>query len=145
MSVNGSLGKGLEGRTSMMHDLRIRLCAFALFAITRPAIAAGPRQPAASFLRHTFTTEDGLPSNVVNDVLQTRDGFLIVGVPGGVYRFDGHRFAELNSDPPKQIMVHPRAEGPAGALWVTTTFGVSGFHTLKSIREGRLYRCITWA
>src|ERR1700722_18058563 len=124
MSVNGSLGKGLEGRTSMMHDLRIRLCAFALFAITRPAIAAGPRQPAASFLRHTFTTEDGLPSNVVNDVLQTRDGFLIVGVPGGVYRFDGHRFAVLNSDPPKQMIVHTLAEGPDGDLWVTTTFGV---------------------
>jgi hypothetical protein len=55
------------------------LCALAWLAATRPAIAVDPRQPAADYLRQTFTTEYGLPSNVVNDVLQTRDGFLIVG------------------------------------------------------------------
>ena len=81
----------------------IGLCALALLAATRPAIAVDPRQPAADYLRQTFTTEDGLPSNVVNDVLQTRDGFLIVGASTGVFRFDGHRFAEMNSDPPKEI------------------------------------------
>src|ERR1700722_10969782 len=114
MSVNGSLGKGLEGRTSMMHDLRIRLCAFALFAITRPAIAAGPRQPAASFLRHTFTTEDGLPSNVVNDVPKTGAGFLIVGAATGLFRLDGHCSAEMTWAPPQEIIVHSLAQGPDG-------------------------------
>ena len=107
-----------------MHDLRLHLCPLAVWAATSLAIAADPRQPAAGYLRHTFTTEDGLPSNVVDDVLQTRDGFLIVGGRGGVYRFDGHRFAELSSDPPKQMIVHTLAEGPDGDLWVTTTFGV---------------------
>ena len=50
-----------------------------MLAATRPAMAVNPSQPAANYLRKTFTTEDGLPSNVVNAVLQTRDGFLIVG------------------------------------------------------------------
>jgi signal transduction histidine kinase/ligand-binding sensor domain-containing protein len=98
----------------------IVLCAVALLAATRPAIAA-------DYLRQTYTTADGLPSNVVNDVLQTRDGFLIVGAANGVYRFDGHRFAELNSDPPKDIIVHSLAEGPDGDLWVATRFGVYRF------------------
>ena len=102
----------------------IGLCALAAFAATRPAIAVDPRQPAADYLRQTFTTEDGLHSNVVNDVLQTQDGFLIVGTPDGVVRFDGHRFAEMNSDPPKEIDVHSLAEGPDGDLWVATRFGV---------------------
>jgi hypothetical protein len=93
------------------------LCALVLLAAARPAIALDPRQPAASYLRHTFTTEDGLPLNVVNDVLQTRDGFLIVGSQGGVFRFDGHRFAEMNSDPPKEIVEYSLAEGPDGDLW----------------------------
>ena len=107
-----------------MYDLRIHLCALALLAATRPAIAAGTRQPAVNYLRTTFTTEDGLPSNVVNDVLETRDGFLIVGAAPGLYRFDGHRFAEMSSDPPQDIIVHSLAEGPDGDLWVATRFGV---------------------
>jgi ligand-binding sensor domain-containing protein len=95
-----------------------------LLAATRPAIAVDPSQPAAGYLRHTFTTEDGLHSNVVNDVLATRDGFLIVGSGRGAFRFDGHRFAEMNSDPPKQMVVYSLAEGPDGDVWAATRFGV---------------------
>ena len=90
-------------------------------------MALDPKQPAAGYLRQMFTMADGLHSNVVNDVLQTRDGFLIVGAATGVYRFDGHRFAEMNSDPPKEINVNSLAEGPDGDLWVATRFGVYRF------------------
>jgi hypothetical protein len=49
------------------HRLRcIGLCAVALLAATRPAIAVDPRQPASDYLRHAFTTQDGLPSSVVS-------------------------------------------------------------------------------
>src|SRR5580704_6426003 len=105
-----------------MHDLRIHLCALAVCAAT--SLAAGPTPPTADYLRQTFTTEDGLHSNVVNDVLQTQDGFLIVGSLRGLFRFDGHHFAEMNSDPPKQMPVSSLAEGPDGDLWVGTRFGV---------------------
>jgi signal transduction histidine kinase/ligand-binding sensor domain-containing protein len=109
------------------HRLRwIGLCAVSLLTATRAAIALDPRQ-AAGYLRKTFTTEDGLSSNVVNDVLQTRDGFLIVGMASGVYRFDGHRFAEMNSEPPRDIAVRALAEGPDGDLWVAARFGVFRF------------------
>ena len=106
---------------------RIGLCVVALLAATRPAMAVDARQPADSYLRHTFTTADGLPSNVVNDILQTRNGFLIVGAPSGVFRFDGQRFAEMNSDPPKEIVVNALAEGPEGDLWVATRAGIYRF------------------
>jgi signal transduction histidine kinase/ligand-binding sensor domain-containing protein len=95
-----------------------------VLAARRPAIALDPSLPAANYLRQTFTAEDGLHSNIVNDVLQTRDGFLIVGSGRGLFRFDGHRFAEMNSDPPKQLVVYSLAEGPDGDLWVATRFGV---------------------
>jgi ligand-binding sensor domain-containing protein len=62
--------------------------------------------------------------NVVNDVLQTRDGFLIVGSAAGLHRFDGHLFAEMNSDPPQAINVRSLTEGPDGDLWAATRFGV---------------------
>jgi ligand-binding sensor domain-containing protein len=122
------LGRLFKHTHRRSHRLRcIGLCALALLASTWPAIADGPRQPAANYLRHTFTTEDGLPSNVVNDVLQTRDGFLIVGAAPGLFRFDGHRFAEMSSDPPQDIIVHSLAEGPDGDIWAATRFGVYRF------------------
>jgi len=102
----------------------IGLCAVLLLAATQPAIALDPRQPAAHYLRQTFTTADGLPSNVVNDLLQTRDGFLIVGAASSLFRFDGHRFADMNSDPPNEISVRSLAEGPDGDLWAATRVGV---------------------
>ena len=107
------------------HGFRcIGLCALAVLTATRPADAGDPKQPAANYIRQRFTTEDGLPSNVLNDVLQTRDGFLIVGATNGVYRFDGHHFAEMNSDPPREIGVRSLAEGPDGDLWIAARFGV---------------------
>lgn len=105
----------------------IGVCALALLAATRPAIAVDPRQPAADYLRQAFTAEDGLHSNVLNDVLLTREGFLIVGSGRGVFRFDGHRFAEMNSDPPKELNVNSLAEGADGDLWAATRFGVYRF------------------
>ena len=114
----------------------IGLCALAVLAATRPAIALDPRQPAADYLRQTFTTADGLPSNIINDVMQTRDGFLIVATPNGVFRFDGHRFAEMNSSPPKEIIAHTLAEGPDGDIWVGTPFGVFRFPHAE-IDQGR--------
>src|SRR5580658_3072482 len=89
----GVLGRSHTRRRSRWYRY-LGPCAAAVLAAARPAIAVDPRQPAADYLRHTFTTEDGLASNIVNDVLQTQDGFLIVGMPNGVSRFDGHRFAE---------------------------------------------------
>lgn len=103
------------------------LSTLAVLAGTRPGNAADPTPAADDYLRQTYTTADGLPLNVVNDVLQTRDGFLIVGTARGVSRFDGHRFADMNSDPPKSIIVHALAEGPDGDVWVATRFGVARF------------------
>lgn len=40
----------------------------------------------------TWTTENGLPQNTINDILQTRDGYLWLATYGGLVRFDGARF-----------------------------------------------------
>ena len=39
-----------------------------------------------------FTTRDGLGSNVVNNIMQDRQGYLWIGTNHGLTRFDGHRF-----------------------------------------------------
>jgi len=39
-----------------------------------------------------YTSNDGLPQNSVNDILQTRDGYIWLATFGGVARFDGVQF-----------------------------------------------------
>lgn len=44
-----------------------------------------------------WQTEQGLPLNTVQALLQTRDGYLWVGTAGGLARFDGLRFTRFNA------------------------------------------------
>jgi len=44
------------------------------------------------FIAKTWTTEDGLPQNSINDIVQTSDGYLWIATYGGLARFDGVDF-----------------------------------------------------
>src|ERR1700677_3174230 len=63
-----------------------------LAALARSGLAIDPQSPASSYRRTTFTREDGLGANVVNDILQARDGFLWIATYAGLTRFDGQHF-----------------------------------------------------
>src|SRR5246127_1777786 len=89
-----------------------------------PAHGLDLNRPAATYIRTTFTVEDGLSSNVVNAILQTRDGFLWIGTDAGLNRFDGRHFTPIYFRGPKstpQGIVSALAEGPDGDLWVGTS------------------------
>ena len=47
---------------------------------------------AAGYFVRTWTTEEGLPHNVVTHLLQDREGYIWVATPGGLARFDGREF-----------------------------------------------------
>jgi len=49
-----------------------------------------------SWLARVWRTDDGLPDNVISGVAQTPAGFLWVGTPGGLMRFDGTKFEEFS-------------------------------------------------
>ena len=50
-----------------VRPLRLGLALALLMGIICPALALDPRPPATSYLRTTFTTEDGLGANVINE------------------------------------------------------------------------------
>src|ERR1700722_17216303 len=68
---------------------------FALTISTKSARAVDPNQPATSYIRTTYTVEDGLSSNVVNAILQMRDGLLWIGTDAGLDRFNGSHFTPI--------------------------------------------------
>jgi signal transduction histidine kinase/ligand-binding sensor domain-containing protein len=54
--------------------------------------------PARAWLHRRFTTEDGLPGNVVKAILQARTGYLWVGTEAGLARFDGRQFRSFTAE-----------------------------------------------
>src|SRR5882724_2153851 len=98
-----------------------------LAVATRSVLAVDPNRPTTSYTRTSFTVEDGLSSNVVNAIVQTRNGFLWIGTDAGLDRFNGKHFTPTYFRGPRttpQGIVSALAEGPDGDLWVGTRNGL---------------------
>ncbi|MGN6556150.1 MAG: ligand-binding sensor domain-containing protein, partial [Verrucomicrobiota bacterium] len=50
------------------------------------------------YYARTWQTDDGLPRNTVTAITQTPDGYLWLGTPQGVIRFDGVKFTPMEDD-----------------------------------------------
>src|SRR6188508_1923064 len=82
------------------------------------------RSASAQYRIDVWTTENGLPQNVVTDIAQTRDGFLWLSTFGGLVRFDGatmHVFTTINAPGMRSSRLSGGLlETPDGSLWVNT-------------------------
>ena len=80
----------------------------------------------ADYVVDFWRTEQGLPHNTVNAILQTRDGYLWVGTAGGLVRFDGLNFTLIGDETApglKDARVTALLEDRAGVLWIGTQGG----------------------
>jgi ligand-binding sensor domain-containing protein len=113
----------LERRGGFWHFLRSATLTVLILGALCVADARGD-EPAAVNLRYvidSWTEQDGLPSNQVEAIAQTPDGYLWVGTQAGLVRFDGVRFVYVEVLPgstfrPQGITVLHTARD--GTLWV---------------------------
>lgn len=91
-----------------------------------------------------WSMEDGLPSDRVRSVVQTRDGFVWVATFNGLARFDGVSFRvfnDVNTPMLKNRLVRRLHEDAAGRLWVGLDTGElvwrdeEGFHALAMPKD----------
>lgn len=85
-------------RQSVLHRARWSLFCLAA-ALSLVARAAGTDDHAKALTQYKvdgWQTEQGLPLNTVQALLQTADGYLWVGTAGGLARFDGVRFTTFD-------------------------------------------------
>src|ERR1700693_3369792 len=69
------------------------LCAWAL--LLPWASALNPNHNLAQSVHRIWQNQPGLRQSTINVVTQTSDGYLWLGTPSGVVRFDGARFASV--------------------------------------------------
>ena len=93
---------------------------FFCFLVLLPFTSWG--QTEVSFRR--YTTNDGLPSNYVINIVQDPKGFLWLGTRNGLCRFDGYEFRTYQSDRgkntrlPHSNLVRQLFQNPNGLLWI---------------------------
>jgi signal transduction histidine kinase/ligand-binding sensor domain-containing protein len=110
----------------------------ALFAALLWAGAVEALEPGAALGRlvhKAWTIEQGLPQNTVNDIVQTRDGYLWLATFGGLVRFDGVRFEVFDVGTSPGLgsnRLTALLEGADGALWIGSEEGY-----LSRMQDGR--------
>ncbi len=74
----------------------------------------------------SWTTDNGLPQNSVNKIIQTRDGYIWLATNDGLVRFDGVKFTVFNSQNfplLKTSRIQDIIESREGSLWIGTEGG----------------------
>ena len=96
------------------------------------ARAVPPDRPLGQCRLDTWGSKDGLPIRDINCVAQTPDGYLWLGTPVGLYRFDGvafDRFDEGNVRGLTSGRITALNVDSSGTLWAGTERG--GFGTIQ--------------
>jgi signal transduction histidine kinase/ligand-binding sensor domain-containing protein/CheY-like chemotaxis protein len=109
-----------------------------------PAGAGDEVRPLAQYGREVWQTEQGLPQNSIQAILQTRDGYLWLGTQEGLARFDGVRFVvfdKTNTAAIRHNSIQALLETRDGSLWIATYVGglarlKDGQFTAYSTAEG---------
>ena len=107
--------------------LRIFVSVLLLFSVKgfcfTPTYYLNPHKKLAQYDFKNWTTNNGLPSNSLLHIYQTRDGYLWISGYSGLIRFDGNSFTVFNTsntDAFKSNVIRNLAEDSKGNLWMTT-------------------------
>jgi ligand-binding sensor domain-containing protein len=123
----------------MLCDVSFRVCAF----LTLLAWASPSRVRAQDLPTITYTTTDGLTHDIATRVLQDTRGFLWVGGPTALSRFDGERFTSYGRAEGLDVGtgVNDLKLGSRGDLWIGTNgAGIFRFDLTTPDRTARLTR-----
>ena len=76
------------------HALAVRLAGSVLLVVlgSSSAAALDPHKAITQYAHQVWKTDNGLPQNSIQSILQTRDGYLWLGTERGLVRFDGVQF-----------------------------------------------------
>jgi ligand-binding sensor domain-containing protein/tRNA A-37 threonylcarbamoyl transferase component Bud32 len=94
-----------------------------------------PQRKITQFALNTWKTERGLPNNTVVVIAQDRSGYLWLGTPEGLVRFDGVNFTIFNSNNTAEFQdtfVNNLYVDRRGVLWIGSYRG-----KLLSLEKGR--------
>lgn len=109
-----------------MRDRWTQFAAFVCLVFAVVVCPSAAAQGTGEYASVNWTIEKGLPHNDVHALQQTADGYLWIGTPGGLARFDGVRFTVFtiaNTPALYSHRIRSLHEDRAGTLWIGTEHG----------------------
>ena len=109
-----------------LRDRASFVAAVALFILplfSMPAFALDPSRTLTQYLHRIWQLPQGLPDATVTSILQTQDGYLLLGTETGLVRFDGVRFSEIDGGSQsalKGAWIRHILEDRQHVLWIGT-------------------------
>lgn len=88
--------------------------------------ALDPFRAISQYRHDAWLTEQGLPQNSVNTIIQTKDGYIWMGTYQGLVRFDGIRFTTFHPGNARGLTsnrIVALHEDRDGVLWIGTNAG----------------------
>jgi ligand-binding sensor domain-containing protein/signal transduction histidine kinase len=98
-----------------------------LLLVPATVSALDPNRSLSEFGNQVWLTENGLPQNTVQAILQTRDGYLWIGTQEGLARFNGTSFVIFDKSNTPQLKsndIRALLEDRSGTLWISTSYGL---------------------
>ncbi len=89
-----------------------------------PALASPTRLPTLGI--ETWTSNEGLPQNSIQAILQDKDGYIWLGTQAGLVRFDGVAFTTFGSSNTPEFThddIQDLVQTDDGTLWIATYGG----------------------
>lgn len=99
-----------------------------------------------NYVINKFGLKEGLPQSSVNDIIQTKDGYLWLATFGGLVRFDGYSFTTFNRSNSEGLAsdrILNLHEDRKGKIWISTESGFTEykdgkFRTYQLKKTGRV-------
>jgi ligand-binding sensor domain-containing protein len=89
-------------------------------------IALNPEKQITQYVYDSWTIKEGLPHNWIDDIVQTKDGYLWIATSIGLVRFDGVKFTIFDKSNTKELNskhITRLCAGSDGSLWIGTLGG----------------------
>lgn len=130
MTDQGTRKLVAAGQPVASTSLWMRMCngtlrLLVLLAFAASAFALDPQKTITQFVHTAWTEKDGAP-NSVRALAQTADGYLWIGTPAGLFRFDGLRFVRFEPQAGESlpgVRIQGLLATRDGVLWIS--FGES--------------------
>lgn len=139
-------GQPRAARLTPMPFMEVRLvlravaCALLLCVAAAASRAYADPLPGRRYALTAWAAEKGLPPGDVFAIAQDSDGYLWLGTPTGLFRFDGLRFTAWQGRDPALSLpdgpVHALVGSPDGGLWV----GFGGGGGVVRLQNGDIVR-----
>ncbi|HEV8183514.1 MAG TPA: two-component regulator propeller domain-containing protein [Candidatus Angelobacter sp.] len=103
---------------------RFALLGYLCVCLTCAALGLDPHKPISQYVHKVWQSDDGLPQNSAQAMLQTNDGYVWIGTQEGLVRFNGVEFKVFNKSTTDAIRdVRVLYQDREGALWIGTFGG----------------------